>query len=94
MICTCAGCGREFLTEADPHVVRPTRNGYLMYCYCQIQGFAQGELDAHFLVMTSKELKALMDIVSMGYWNHHLEARAKAQSVIDRLEAMKKGNSI
>jgi hypothetical protein len=39
MIASCESCGEDFLTESDPHVVRPTRQGYKLYCYCHIKGF-------------------------------------------------------
>jgi hypothetical protein len=39
MIATCESCGSDFLTEADPHVIRPTPQGYKLYCYCHIKGF-------------------------------------------------------
>lgn len=39
MLETCELCKSEFLTEADPYVVRPTPQGYKLYCYCQIKGF-------------------------------------------------------
>lgn len=44
MIQTCELCGNDFLTEADPYVVRPTPKGVKLYCYCQIKGF--DEMDA------------------------------------------------
>ena len=39
MIHTCELCGSDFLTEADPYVVRPTPAGVKLYCVCQIKGF-------------------------------------------------------
>jgi hypothetical protein len=33
---SCELCKRDFLTEADPHVIRPTSKGYLHYCSCII----------------------------------------------------------
>ena len=39
MIHTCELCGSDFLTEADPYVVRPTPTGVKLYCVCQIKGF-------------------------------------------------------
>ena len=39
MIYSCESCGEDFLTESDPHVIRPTRDGYKIYCYCHIKGF-------------------------------------------------------
>lgn len=41
MIMTCELCGSDFLTEADPHVIRPTPRGYLHYCSCMIIGHDQ-----------------------------------------------------
>jgi cell shape-determining protein MreC len=41
MIMTCELCGSDFLTEADPHVIRPTSRGYLHYCSCMIIGHDQ-----------------------------------------------------
>jgi transposase-like protein len=41
MLETCASCKSEFLTEADPYVVRPTKDGYKLYCYCMIKGFEE-----------------------------------------------------
>jgi hypothetical protein len=39
MIASCESCGEDFLTESDPYVVRPTKNGDKLYCYCHIKGF-------------------------------------------------------
>lgn len=39
MMATCDLCGNEFLTEADPYVVSPTRDGYKLYCYCMVKKF-------------------------------------------------------
>jgi hypothetical protein len=52
MVKTCELCGSDFLTEADPYVVRPTPSGVKLYCYCQIKGFE--EMD----VIVIKRLKA------------------------------------
>jgi len=52
MVETCELCGSDFLTEADPYVVRPTPSGVKLYCYCQIKGFE--EMD----VIVIKRLKA------------------------------------
>ena len=41
MIETCCSCGEDFLTEADPYVVRPTPKGIKLYCSCQIVGHSQ-----------------------------------------------------
>lgn len=41
MIYTCELCGSEFLTEADPYIVRPTKDGVKLYCMCQIKGFEE-----------------------------------------------------
>ena len=38
MIHSCELCGNDFLTEADPYVVRPTHQGVKLYCYCMIKG--------------------------------------------------------
>ena len=40
---SCESCGNDFLTESDPHVVRPTRQGNKLYCYCHIKGFDEVE---------------------------------------------------
>lgn len=37
MITICESCGADILTEADPHVVRPTPQGYKFYCSCGIK---------------------------------------------------------
>lgn len=52
MIETCELCGSDFLTEADPYVVRPTSSGVKLYCYCQIKSFE--EMD----IVVIKRLKA------------------------------------
>lgn len=39
MLETCESCGKDFLTEADPYVVKPTPNGRKLYCFCHIKGF-------------------------------------------------------
>ena len=41
MIHSCELCGNDFLTEADPYVVRPTPTGVKLYCVCQIKGFEE-----------------------------------------------------
>jgi hypothetical protein len=41
MIHSCELCGNDFLTEADPYVVRPTPQGVKLYCYCMIKGFEE-----------------------------------------------------
>ena len=41
MIHTCELCGSDFLTEADPYVVRPAPTGVKLYCVCQIKGFEE-----------------------------------------------------
>lgn len=38
---TCELCGSDFLTEADPYVVRPDPTGVKLYCVCQIRGFEE-----------------------------------------------------
>ena len=43
MIASCESCGNDFLTESDPHVVRPTPRGNKLYCYCHIKGFDEVE---------------------------------------------------
>lgn len=55
MVETCSLCGSDFLTEADPYVVRPTGSGVKLYCYCQIKGF--DEMD----VVVIKRLRAEND---------------------------------
>jgi hypothetical protein len=37
----CNSCGSEFLTEADPYIVRPTKDGLKLYCSCYIVGHNQ-----------------------------------------------------
>ena len=37
----CSSCGSEFLTEADPYIVRPTKDGIKLYCSCYIIGHNQ-----------------------------------------------------
>ena len=41
MIHSCELCGSDFLTEADPYVVRPAPTGVKLYCVCQIKGFEE-----------------------------------------------------
>lgn len=41
MLETCRACKQDFLTEADPYVVRPTPQGYMLYCSCMIVGHGQ-----------------------------------------------------
>ena len=41
MLKTCDLCKEDFLTEADPHVIRPTPSGYKIYCSCMIIGHDQ-----------------------------------------------------
>jgi hypothetical protein len=43
MIATCSLCGSDFLTEADPYIVRPTPQGVKLVCGCQIKGLAQAD---------------------------------------------------
>lgn len=44
MIETCSLCGSDFLTEADPYIVRPTPSGVKLYCCCQIKGFEEMDI--------------------------------------------------
>jgi hypothetical protein len=37
----CSSCGFVFLTEADPYIVRPTKDGVKLYCSCYIVGHNQ-----------------------------------------------------
>lgn len=39
MVATCELCKNDFLTEADPHVVHPTRGEYRLYCNCMVKKF-------------------------------------------------------
>lgn len=41
MIETCCACKKDFLTEADPYVVRPRHSGAKLYCACMIVGHDQ-----------------------------------------------------
>ena len=41
MLETCHLCKGDFLTEADPYVVRPTPHGVKLYCSCMIVGHDQ-----------------------------------------------------
>jgi hypothetical protein len=43
MIATCSLCGSDFLTEADPYIVRPTPQGVKLVCGCQINGLPQAD---------------------------------------------------
>lgn len=61
MIHTCELCGSDFLTEADPYVVRPTSSGVKLYCYCQIKGF--DELDVVIIKRLKSENEQLKRLV-------------------------------
>lgn len=66
----CSSCSSEFLTEADPYIVRPTKDGLKLYCFCYIVGHNQfdhvdeikkleaknGELEKHIEIL-SHQLK-------------------------------------
>jgi len=41
MLERCCACNSEFLTEADPYIVRPTKDGIKLYCSCYIVGYNQ-----------------------------------------------------
>ena len=61
MIHTCELCGSDFLTEADPYVVRPTPNGLKLYCMCQIKGFEEMK-GAEKLQAKNAELEKKLEI--------------------------------
>lgn len=41
MLENCHLCKGDFLTEADPYIVRPTPHGVKLYCSCMIVGHDQ-----------------------------------------------------
>jgi hypothetical protein len=57
MVVTCELCGSDFLTEADPYVVRPTPSGVKLYCYCQIKSFE--EMDVVIIKDLRLKMKSL-----------------------------------
>jgi hypothetical protein len=67
MIETCELCGSDFLTEADPYVVRPTSSGVKLYCYCQINGFeAMHVVIIKRLKAENEELRQTVDRLVKG----------------------------
>jgi seryl-tRNA synthetase len=49
MIESCANCGQDFLTEADPHLVIPSSKGYVLKCFCVVY-----KLEAHIKELEKK----------------------------------------
>jgi len=49
MIESCANCGQDFLTEADPHLVIPSSKGYVLKCFCVVY-----KLEAHIKELEEK----------------------------------------
>jgi hypothetical protein len=70
MIASCESCGEDFLTESDPHVVRPTKNGCKLYCYCHIKGFDEIKSKIDKLQTENKNIqvdlvKAYQDLIQV-----------------------------
>lgn len=63
MIASCESCGEDFLTESDPHVVRPTKNGYKLYCYCHIKGFDEVKSTTDRLKAENKKLREALRFI-------------------------------
>jgi hypothetical protein len=83
MIASCESCGEDFLTESDPHVVRPTKSGYKLYCYCHIKGFDE--------VKTNPRIEALVKENEL-YTDKIFEMEANASILIKALEKITKSN--
>ena len=67
MIAACESCGEDFLTEADPHVIRPTKNGYKLYCYCHIKGFDEVKSLGNNLKDENKKLREALKTSIEGH---------------------------
>ena len=65
MLERCCACNSEFLTEADPYIIRPTKNGVRLYCSCYIVGC--NEFD---YVGKNKKLEAQLDKATTMIVNH------------------------
>jgi hypothetical protein len=65
MIMTCELCGNEFLTEADPYVVRNTPQGQKYYCSCMIINHDQVSGIDKLQAENKKLREALNDISTM-----------------------------
>lgn len=84
MIATCESCGRDFLTEADPHVVRPTPQGYKLYCYCQIKGFEEVKPGLESIYSLKKpNPEALDEVIEM------LNSRRKTEPSNEFIESLR-----
>ncbi len=63
MIETCSLCGSDFLTEADPYIVRPTPQGRKLICGCQIKNLHQADSLAIKLSSRDAVIKDLVEVV-------------------------------
>lgn len=93
MLVTCELCSNEFLTESDPHVVRPIPKGYKIYCMCQIRGFE--EIKQRESVMESLK-EAIESMERLAAWELNetqtgismkLEARESLQRIMAKLHS-------
>ena len=97
MIASCESCGKDFLTEADPHVVRPTKNGYKLYCYCHIKGFDEVESLTDKLTTKIVNYEAtigllkdtLREIADEDYRGNRPSASVKAYQALKKIGAYK-----
>jgi hypothetical protein len=66
MIESCESCGENFLTEADPYVVRPTSKGYKLYCCCHIKGFDEVKSMKDKIEAENKKLREALSLIEMA----------------------------
>jgi hypothetical protein len=66
MIMTCELCGNDFLTEADPYVVRNTHQGQKYYCSCMISNHDQISGIDKLQAENKKLRKIIHDLVTTG----------------------------
>ena len=74
---SCELCKRDFLTEADPHVIRPTSKGYLHYCSCMIINHDQIS-GIEKLQTENKKLREALEVV-LGYDGDFLSTSAEVR---------------
>jgi hypothetical protein len=97
MIASCESCGEDFLTESDPHVVRPTKNGYKLYCYCHIKGFDEVKSLTDKLTTQLVSYEAtlgflkdtLREIADEDYRGNRSSASVKAYQALKKIGAYK-----
>ncbi len=84
MLKTCDMCAEDFLTEADPHVIRPTPAGYKIYCSCMIVGHNQRSGIEKLKLENAKLKEALVYIAKV--YDRPTDMKIKARHVLKEIK--------